>query len=393
MKQKSLLPLILVTAFLDLLGFSLFIPVFPDITAHFMQAESWTMWAQSIYSLGMFLAGAFIWNLSDKFGRRNLLLVTTTINIIGYILTYLAIHTQHNIATFWFGLYLFARLISGIAGSGFWVVQAYISDISTKENRAKNMGLMWAAFGTAFLVWPALGGVLAKFFGIEGILLFCIGVICINLIWIYFWLSEPKKHVRDMKDGEEAFSYTPRILFLLGLSLVTTIGFSVIQSGSTQYSLDRFWFNADMRGYSMAVVGITSIIFQGFLVKYVRKIFTDIGMMITGLLILSIGMFLYVINPIALLLFAIVILFPLGMGMFNPSLASQLSQSSPHHSGRVMGLNTSMTGVGWIIWPLFVWILYSAHITLPFWVSMWLFWLLFIVAFLYFRSETKLVAK
>jgi predicted MFS family arabinose efflux permease len=101
-----------------------------------------------------------------------------------------------------------------------------------------------------------------------------------------------------------------------------------------------------MRGYSMAVVGITSIIFQGFLVKYVRKILTDIGMMLTGLLILSLGMFLYVINPIALLLFAIVILFPLGMGMFNPSLASQLSQSSPHHSGRVMGLNTSMTGVG-----------------------------------------------
>jgi MFS family permease len=60
MQQKSLLPLILTTAFLDLLGFSLFIPVFPDITAHFMQAESWTMWAQSVYSLGMFLAGAFI---------------------------------------------------------------------------------------------------------------------------------------------------------------------------------------------------------------------------------------------------------------------------------------------------------------------------------------------
>ena len=119
MQQKSLLPLILTTAFLDLLGMSLFLPVLPQITAHFGQTESWTMWTQSIYSLGMFLTGAIIGNLSDRFGRRNLLLLTTTINIIGYILTYLALHTQHHIATFGFGLYLFARFISGVGGAGF----------------------------------------------------------------------------------------------------------------------------------------------------------------------------------------------------------------------------------------------------------------------------------
>ena len=129
MQQKTLLPLILATAFLDLLGFSLFIPVLPDITAHFGQAESWTMWAQSIYSLGMFFAGAFLGNLSDKFGRKNILLLTTTINIVGYILTLWAIHTEYHIATFGFGLYLFARLVAGIAGAGFGVVQAYIADI------------------------------------------------------------------------------------------------------------------------------------------------------------------------------------------------------------------------------------------------------------------------
>jgi MFS family permease len=90
----------------------LFIPVTPDITAHFMQAEYWTMWSQAIYSLGMFLAGAFVGSLSDKYGRKNILLLTTTINIIGYITMYFSLHTGYNITTFGFGLYLFSRLIS-----------------------------------------------------------------------------------------------------------------------------------------------------------------------------------------------------------------------------------------------------------------------------------------
>jgi predicted MFS family arabinose efflux permease len=101
-----------------------------------------------------------------------------------------------------------------------------------------------------------------------------------------------------------------------------------------------------MIGYSLAVVGITAIIYQGFLVKYVRMVLTEVGMLLSGLGVLSLGMFLYVINPFWEGVFFISILFPLGMGTFNPALASQLSQSSPHHSGKVMGLNTSTTGIG-----------------------------------------------
>lgn len=169
------------------------------------------------------------------------------------------------------------------------------------------------------------------------------------------------------------FHYSSKILFFLGLSLLTTIGFSVIQSGSSQYTTDRFGFDADMRGYTMAVVGIVSIFFQGFLIKYVRKYFKETQMMIFGLLLLTLGMFLYAINPLGALVFFIVIFFPLGMGMFNPTLASQLSQSAPHYSGKVMGLNTSTTGIGGIIGPLLVGWLYAQNIALPFWASMVLF--------------------
>lgn len=166
-----------------------------------------------------------------------------------------------------------------------------------------------------------------------------------------------------------------------------TIGFSVIQSGSSQYTADRFGFSADMIGYSLTVVGITSILFQGFLIKYVRKWLTEVQMITTGFAILTLGMFLYAINPFALLVFFIVILFPLGMGMSNPSLASQLSQASPYYSGKVMGLNTSATGVGGIIGPLLVGWLYTLHISFPFWASMGLFAVLTLVTLVYFQQH------
>lgn len=173
------------------------------------------------------------------------------------------------------------------------------------------MGLMGAAFGSAFLIGPALGGVLAGFFGIEGILVLSTILITANLVWIYVGLPEPAKHTQQMHTEIKDFHYSSKIIFFLGLSLLATIGFSVIQSGSSQYTTDRFGFDADMIGYSLAVVGITSIVFQGFLIKYVRKYLSEVQMIVTGLFIVTVGMLLYSLNPLGVLVFFIVILFPL----------------------------------------------------------------------------------
>ena len=192
-----------------------------------------------------------------------------------------------------------------------------------------------------------------------------------------------------MQEEKKDFHYTSKILFFLGLSLAATIGFSVIQSGSSQYTTDRFWFDADMIGYSLAVVGITSIVFQGFLIKYVRKYLRETQMMLVWLVLVTLGMFLYSLNQLWLLVFFIVILFPLGMGMFQPVLSAQLAKTAPQHVGKVMGLNTSMTGVGGIIWPLLVGWLYAIHISLPFWSSMFLFSILSVTTYFYFSFFQK----
>ena len=387
---KTQMPLILMTAFLDILGFSLLIPVIPDITALFAQSESWTMWAQSIYSLGMFITGAFVGNLSDKYGRKRLLIVTTSFNILGYVLTYIGIHLGTTIGLTGFLIYLGARFIAGVGGSGFAVVQAYVSDISSPTERAKNMGMMGAAFGAAFLIGPAIGGVLSHVAGIEGILMISTLVITINLLWIIFGLPEPRRHQQIMDQVDIAeWSISREVKFLLVVSLFATIGFSVIQSGSAQYTTDRFGFDADMRGYVMGVVGFMSILYQGFLIKYTRRFLVESQMIYYGLFIVAVTMIAYAINPIASLVFVIIAFFPIGMGMFNPSLASLLSKDAGKHTGRVMGLNTSMTGIGGIVGPLLVGWLYAFHHAIPFFAGGALFLALWMISFIYFHTKKQ----
>ncbi len=386
--NKSLL-LVLITAFLDILGFSILIPVFPEITAHFHQSESWTMWTQSVYAVGMFFSGIFIGNLSDKFGRKRMLIVTSGFNLLGYIATLIALNIGSTVGIMWFALYLSARVIAGIWGAWFWVVQAYISDISSPETKTKNMGMMGAAFGTAFLIWPAIGGILASLWWTNGILYVSIAIITINFLWIIFGLPEPKHHINEMESADlKEWSMTHDIYVLLFLSLGATIGFSVIQSGSGQFYTDKFDFDAKLIGYTMTMFGLISIIYQWFLVKYVRKYLNEQRMMQVWLLFLTFWMILLALNQTAFLVFFIIILFPLGMGSFGPSLASLLSQDAGKHAGRVMGMNTSATGIGGIIWPILTGWLYASDITLPFWASAWLFFFLFIVSVMYLWKKT-----
>lgn len=379
------LPLILITAFLDILGMSLLIPSFPSITQHFGQAQSWSMWVQAISSLGMFFAGSIIGSFSDTYGRKRMLLVTSMINILWYIGTYSAIKYGSTVGIVWFVWYLVARFIAGIGWAGFWVIQAYIADISNPSERTKNMGMMGATFGMAFLIGPAIGGILSKVIGIENLLIFSIAIVMINFFWITFWLSEPHRH-RHGSDNEDTakWTVTAGIYFFLFLSLMTSIGFSAIQGGSSQYTAEKFHFDPSMIGFSMAVVGMTSVLYQWFLVKYVRKYLDEVRMMQFGLGLIAVGMILYAMNNVGWAVFFITILFPLGMGSFNPSLATLLSKDAGSHVGRVMGMNTSTVGIGGIIWPILMWWLYAIHIELPFWGSAAIFSALFIIVMVYF---------
>jgi MFS transporter, DHA1 family, tetracycline resistance protein len=383
------LRLVLVTAFLDLLGFGILIPSLPAISQHFGMSGSWTVWSQAIYSLGMFVSGAIIGSLSDKYGRRPMLLVANGLNILGYILMgvsyFMVGHLETMLA---FSLFILSRFVSGTGGSGFSVIQAYVSDISTPEEKTKNMGMIGATFGVAFLVGPAIGGILGELGGVPTIVGLSLIIMLINTLYIYTTLPEPSRHNAEKPDRAN-IHYGAVIVFLLVISLLSTIGFSSIQGGSTQYYADIFYFTQREIGFSMSAVGIASIIYQGFLVKHIRKILSDESMLMMGITILMISLYFFALNRSSLLLVPILFSIPIGMGSLNPSLISLLGKNSSGHVGKIMGINSSVTGIGGIIGPIIVGILYAEHPSSPYYAASALFGLMLIGSFLFLRSRKE----
>lgn len=384
---RSHLPLILLTAFLDILGVGILIPILPDIIIHFGVNEAWNPYSQGIYSIGMFLGGLIFGRLSDAYGRKNLLTVTTGFNLIGYIVVWLSLSDKLPFSlSILFLIFLAGRAISGLWGAGFWVVQAYIADISTSENRAKNMGLIGAMFGLWFLVGPAIGGLLGKYGGIQAVLIACIIAIALNFLLILFVLPEPKKHAREMEKENAPFRFSPLTLTLLGLSFWASLAFSSVQSGMSQWSHDMFHFSADQIGYTMVVVGIVAIVYQWALMKYVRRYLTEVEMIRWALLMMTISLALFAMNRSPVLVYAIVALFPLAMGTFQPGINSLIASKAGKEVGKVMGYNTSVTSIAGIIGPFLVGTLYAIDPVIPFLSSSVFAFLMFLVSLLMLKK-------
>ncbi len=401
--------LILATAFLDILGMSLFLPMLPSIIADFWVNPSWSGYTQAVYACGMFVGGLFFWKLSDIHGRKKILSFTSIINFLSYIIMLVSIwkltdslgtaslvsesidvststtEVFHGF-TVMFALFLVARFVGWLGGSGFGVIQAYISDISSPQDKTRNMGLMGAAFGLAFLIGPALSGVLSQIVSIHTILILCSVIIALNVISIWIFLQEPKKHVHTEEIHLADFHFSKTIIILLILSFGSTLGFSAIQSMSSQFYHDRFGFDPTQIGYTMAMVWIISIIYQWWLVRYVRKIFNEVHMIHIAFMILAIGFLGFSLNTSPVWLFLWIGLFPLGMGSFQPSIMSLISSKAGREVWKVMWYNTSIQSIWQIIGPIWAGILYTPGGNLPFLVSSVIFWLLFILSIFWLKQ-------
>lgn len=405
MTQKSQLPLILATAFLDILGMSLFIPLLPSIIAGFSVDPSWTGYTQAVYAVGMFIWGLIFWRLSDRYGRKRMLAFTSIINLVSYVIMLISIWTltintsgnishsevgiiggSHFLSAFawWtplFLIFLLARLVGWLGGAGFSVIQAYIADISSPTERMKNMGFMGAAFGIAFLIGPALSGVLSNFISSRDIIMITFFVILLNVILIYIFLQEPKKHIHTEEVHIVDFHFSRMVLTLLFLSFGSTLAFAAIQAMSTQFYADRFSFSAVQIGYTMAMVGLVAVIYQAWLVKYVRKYLDEYQMLTFAFVVLIIGFAWFSFNESPYWLFFWVIFFPLGMGSFNPAVGSLLAKTAGKEVWKVMGYNTSIQSIWQIAWPILAWLLYITPGTnVPFLASTAIFVVLFWVS-------------
>lgn len=405
MQLKSQLPLILATAFLDILWMSLFIPLLPSIIYWFNVDPSLTWYTQAVYAIGMFIWWFIFGRLSDTYGRKRVLTFTSIINLASYAIMLVSIWTlsthfswgisHSEFTSIWLGhflnafngwtplfvIFLVSRFVWGLWGAGFGVIQAYIADISTPTERMKNMWYIGASFGIAFLIGPAVSGILSNFISARDIILITFFIILVNVVLIYLFLAEPVKHIQVDDIQLWDFHFSRMIIILLFLSFGATLAFSAIQAMSTQFYTDRFLFTTQQIGYTMAMVGFVSILYQAWLVKYVRKYLDEYQMLRFAFVILIFGFIGFSLNSSPIWLFFWVIFFPLGMWSFNPAVGSLFARNAGRDTGKVMWYNTSIQSVWQIIWPILAWLLYIKPGTnLPFLASSIIFVILFSVS-------------
>jgi DHA1 family tetracycline resistance protein-like MFS transporter len=352
--NKKLFSIFLIV-FIDLLGFSIILPLLPFYATTFGANAVTTEALVAIYALMQFISAPILGRLSDRLGRRFVLLVSLAGNIVAYIILGFA-NTLLVI--------FIARAMAGFFGGNISVAQAYITDITDEKNRAKGLGLIGAAFGLGFIFGPALGGILSQF-GFMVPALVAAGLAIINLVLVFFWLPESlTKEKRDaMLERNNQIPFTipaliavlrrPHVGPLLSTRFFFAIAFSMFTSVFALYGLYKFKLNAQTTGYVLAYVGVLSVIVQGFLIGLLTARFKEAILIFWSIAIMSVSLLGWALAPSLPVLIIILIPIAFAGGVFNTVINSSISKSvHPDEVGGMLGIGASLESMTRVISPI-----------------------------------------
>lgn len=368
------------TVFINLVGFGLVVPLLPFF-AQSLKADAWQITLMfSAYSLGQFFAEPFWGRLSDRIGRKPVLLMTLIANALGYLM--LAF-----VPNIW--LAIAVRLFTGLGAGNISTVQGYVADVTPPEQRAGRMGLIGAAFGLGFIVGPGLGGLLTQpqlgRLGYQLPIFLAAALAAVAAVGVVVFLRESRA---------KADPAAPRPAFLAGLKdardnavvsrvLVVTLiymaGFSAMESVFGLWSESRYQWGAREVGLSFMIVGIVSTLNQGFFAGRLARRFGESRVLATGMLLFGTSLVLQVLAPVAwfpatrLELGALTIpvvqgwIIPIvmaigacGMSLAMPNISAMISRASPpDRQGAMLGLNMASSSVARIFGPMIAGALFS----------------------------------
>ncbi len=374
------LAVLFATVFINLVGFGLVVPLLPFF-AQSLKAEAWQITLMfSAYSLGQFFAEPFWGRLSDRIGRKPVLLMTLIANALGYLM--LAF-----VPNIW--LAIAVRLFTGLGAGNISTVQGYVADVTPPEQRAGRMGLIGAAFGLGFIVGPGLGGLLTQpqlgRLGYQLPIFLAAALAAVAAVGVVVFLRESRA---------KADPAAPRPAFLAGLKeardnavvsrvLVVTLiymaGFSAMESVFGLWSESRYQWGAREVGLSFMIVGIVSTLNQGVFAGRLARRFGESRVLATGMLLFGTSLVLQVLAPVAwfpasrLELGALTIpvvqgwIIPIvmaigacGMSLAMPNISAMISRASPpDRQGAMLGLNMASSSVARIFGPMIAGALFS----------------------------------
>jgi DHA1 family tetracycline resistance protein-like MFS transporter len=348
---KSPLLLIFLTVFIDLIGFGIVIPILPIYAATFHVGPSAIGLLMGSYSLAQFFCTPLLGSISDRVGRRPVLIVS----VLG---TSLAFLTMGLAGAFW--VLLAARTFDGITGGNIGTAQAYIADVTRPEERAKGMGLIGAAFGLGFIFGPAIGGVLSHHFGLSSPFYFSAALALVNAILIYFMLPES---LRERQHGAihlgAHFSRIwhavrrPELSRLVLIFFVATLAFGTYQSMFSLFAAAQYGYTPDQLGYLFAYAGIIGVIVQGGLVRQLVKHASEGALMIVGFVLLAVSFFAIPFTHTLAPLLAALGVMSVGSALASNLLPAQISQrAGVAEQGSILGITQSAGSLARFIGPV-----------------------------------------
>ena len=355
-KRSAALGFIFITILVDVIGIGIIIPIVPKLIERLTgegisEASKYGGWLIFSFAFMQFIFSPILGSLSDRFGRRPVLLLS----LFGLGLDYILQAFAPTIA------WLFAgRLIAGVMGASFTTSTAYIADISTPEKRAQNFGMVGAAFGLGFIIGPVIGG-LASRWGTSVPFLIAAALTLLNVLYGYFILPESlaleNRRQFDWAKANPIGSLKhlrkyPVVSGLIVTLVLINIAAHAVQSNWTYYTIYKFKWSEEMIGYSLATVGILVSLVQGLLIRRVIPVLGQKKSIYIGLGFYAVGLVLFGIAWQGWMMFAFLIPYCLG-GIAGPTLQGIISNQVPaNEQGELQGALTSLVSVTAIIGPL-----------------------------------------
>ncbi len=354
--KSAAIGFIFITLLIDVIGFGIIIPVMPNLIeelAHVNVSEASKIggWLLAAFAITQFVFAPLIGNLSDKYGRRPILLAT----LFAFSLDYVLLAFAPNLGWLFVG-----RIIAGITGASFTTASAYIADISAPEDRAKNFGMIGAAFGLGFVIGPSIGGLLGDL-GTRVPFMVAAGLCFLNFLYGFFILPESLKpelrrpfEWRRTIPGVSIYNLKkyPALGGLLIALVLVYLGGHAVQSNWSFFTIERFKWTPGMIGISLTVVGVLVGGVQAGLTRVVNPRLGNEKSIYIGLALYAFGMLLFAFATQSWMMFAFLVPYCLG-GICGPALQSVMVGHVPaNEQGELQGSLTGLMSATTIAGPL-----------------------------------------
>lgn len=361
--KTAAISFIFITLLIDVTGIGLIIPVVPGLIKELIQgsvsdSSLYSGWLAFSYAVMQFIFAPLLGNLSDRYGRRPILLIS----LFGLGIDYIFLAIAPSIGWLFLG-----RIIAGLGGASFTTATAYIADISTPQNRAQNFGMVGAAFGVGFILGPVIGGLLGQFglrvpFMVAALLSF------LNFIYGYFVLPESlsleNRRKFDWKRSNPLSSIKqlkkyPAVSGLVISYFLIYLATNSVQSTWSFFTIQQFNWNPKMIGISLGLVGLLVGIVQGGLIRIINPLLGSKRSVYVGMALYTLGLILFSFASQSWMMFVFLVPYCLG-GICGPALQSIISGQVPsNQQGELQGGLTSVMSLTSIIGPVVMTSLFS----------------------------------